>query len=230
MTRLVLLILLLTVVYSWEEFKYVLVVIWSKFSKQSIIYPPRLGETGQKNSETDVLVSDIVLVATVPLNLSYLILGPGSLTLKLLAVLAEFLVLGLVLKGIEEYQWRRRFTSHYEGMDNVIATIFSLVGLVSPSWKFAARTVRTTGHTGKYLLVLALPLCSGIALSIVAHRLGPEEFQSRLDPLIAVATLGLVLNVTIEILEHMLKSNKLHLTSLMRVVLGIVIIFVLTRT
>ncbi len=218
MTRLYLLILLLTVVYSWDELKSALVVIFRRRNQNS-----------NQNFENDTLVADIVLIATVPFSLAYLILSLGSLGLKLLVVTAEILILGFIFKGLEIYRLRRRFTQSYEGTDKIIAIVFSLLGLVSPSWKFATRTIRASGHTSQYLFALGLPLLSGLALAIAVRKLGPEEFISRLDPLIAVATLGLVLNVTIEILEKIFRSHKFQMMSLMRIVLGIVIIFVLAR-
>lgn len=221
MTRLILLIFLLTVVYSWEELKYVVSVIASKIAKRNTTY--------EKNSEADILVSDLVVIAMIPISLAYLILGNGSLPLKLLVVLAEFLLAGLLIKGMEEYYWRRKFTSHYEGSDKIIGILFSLVGLVSPSWNFATQTVRSTSRLGKYLFAIALPLVSGLALTLVVRRLGMDEFMGRLDSLIAVATLGLVVNVTIEILEHLFKTNRWRLSMLTRVVLGIALIFVLGR-
>lgn len=221
MTRLVLLILLLTVVYSWEELKYVVSVIGSKIANRNTIY--------SKNSETDILVSDLVVIAIIPISLAYLILSDGSLPLKLLVVLIEFLFAGLLMKGVEEYFWRRRFTRHYTGSDKIIAIIFSLAGFVSPSWNFATQAARSTSRLSKYLFALALPLVSGLALTLVVRRVGMDEFLGRIDSLIAIATLGLVLNVTIEILEHLFKTNRWHLSMLMRVALGIAIIFVLGR-
>ncbi|MEJ0021599.1 MAG: hypothetical protein WDN47_03365 [Candidatus Doudnabacteria bacterium] len=221
MTRLILLILLLTVVYSWEEFKYVLVVIWSKLRKQKQNY--------QINPEADVLVSDIVLIATIPASLAYLILNSASLPLKLLVLLGEFIFLGLIIKGVEQYAARRRFTRHYEGADKAIAVIYSLSGLVSPSWNFVSQTARSTSRLGKYLFAFALPLATGLALTIAVHKLGMDEFTDRLDQLTAIAVLALTMNVTIEILEQIFKSNRLHLTALMRIVLGIAIIFILGR-
>lgn len=222
MQRLTLLILLLTVVYSWEQFKYVIVVIWSKISKRNKNYP--------QNPETDILVSDLVLIATVPISLAYLIMGQSNLPVKLLVLLVEFIVVGLVLKGIQEYFWRRNFTRHYEGFDKVVALGFSLLGLVSPSLRVAQDVYRVSPRPGKYLRALILPLAAGLVLAIAVHKLGPEEFNSHLDELIAIAILGLVLNVTIDFLQKLFRSNRFHLDSLLRVVLGIVIIFVLTAS
>jgi undecaprenyl pyrophosphate phosphatase UppP len=221
MPRLILLILLLTVVYSWEELQYVVVAIWFKISKQNKIYP--------KNSELDILVSDIVVIATIPLSLAYLLIASGNLVTKLLVILVEFLLLSLALKGIEEYSKRRRFTRDYQGTDKIIAVIYSLTGLISPSMRYAGSASRTASRVGIYLWALAIPLISGLGLTITVHKLGMAEFVDRLDSLIAIAVLGLVLNITIEILEKIFKSNRLHMTSLMRVILGILIIFVLTR-
>jgi hypothetical protein len=198
-----------------------LVVIAAKIKKQKITYP--------KNSETDILVSDLVVISTIPISLAYLILGTGSLPLKLLVVLAELLFAGLLIKGVEEYAWRREFTRHYQGADKIVAIVFSLVGLVSPSWNFVASATRSTSRLGKYLFTLALPLAAGLALTLVVRRLGMGEFMGRVDSLIAIATLGLVLNVTIEIMEHVFRTSRWHLSGLLRVALGIVIIFALSK-
>jgi hypothetical protein len=168
-----------------------------------------------------------VTIATIPLSLAYLILATDSLPRKLLIVLLEFLVLGLILKGIQEYSLRRKFTRDYQGRDKIVGIVFSLLGLVSPSWHFAHNAVRPVTKIGKYLTVLAFPLISGLALAIAMHTWGEEEFMARADQLIAIATLGLILNATIEILEHMFRSHRWHLTSLLRIVLGVVIIFLL---
>jgi hypothetical protein len=137
--------------------------------------------------------------------------------------------LGLILKGMDQYSIRRHFTRHYEGADKIIAVIYSLAGLVSPSWNLVSGATRSTGRLGKYLFAFALPLITGLALTIAVRKIGMDEFTARLDQLIAIAVLGLALNVTIEILEKTFKSNRLHISSLMRVALGIVIIFVLGR-
>lgn len=219
MERLLLLILLLTVVYSWEESKYVLVAIWSKITRRNQNY--------QKNIEADVLVSDIVMIATIPLSLAYLIMTDQSLPTKLIVLLGEFLLLGLLIKGLQEYQWRRRFTRHYEGFDKFVAVSYSLLGLVAPAVGFASNMVHSAVRPGKYLLSLIMPLGSGLALAIAVRYLGMEEFVSRSDELIAIATIALIMNVTIEVLEKIFRSNRMHIGSLLRVALGIMIIFVL---
>jgi hypothetical protein len=220
MERLLLLILLLTVVYSWEESKYVLVAIWSKLIRRNKNY--------HKNPESDVLVSDIVMIATIPLSLGYLIMSDQNLPAKLLTVIAEFLFIGLLLKGIREFAWRRRMTRHYEGFYQLTSLVYSLAGLVSPAMGLASNLVQAGVRPGRYLLSLVMPLASGLGLAFAVRYIGMEEFISKSDQLIAIATLALILNVTIEILEKIFRSNRMHLSSLLRVALGIVIIFVLT--
>ncbi len=225
MIKVLLLILLITVVYSWDECKYVAKVLWAKIWKS--VRPDHPG--GQKinqhsDSETDILVSDIVLIATIPLTLAYLILGTQDLVWKLVFVLGEFLLIGLILRGLEEYKRRRKFTAHYQGSDKVIAMVFSLLGLVSPSMRFASGIVRSTTHVGKYLVALAIPLVLGLALTVASRKLGQAEFNSQIDVLIVVAILGLVLNITIEALEKMFRLYKFKLSSLFRILLGIAII------
>ncbi|OGE73551.1 MAG: hypothetical protein A3I07_03860 [Candidatus Doudnabacteria bacterium RIFCSPLOWO2_02_FULL_42_9] len=213
MTRLLLLILLLTVVYSWDECKYVLHAVWAKIRKRKI--------TEYQKSETDLLVSDIVLIATIPLSLAFLMLGSQSLLIKLLLLLAEFVLIGLILRGLEEYRRRRKFTSHYQGFDKAVAIGFSVLGFLSPSMQFASGVVRSTTHVGKYLIALAIPLTLGLVLTFLSQQLGEEQFSSQLDVLIIIAVFGIILNITIEALEHMFYISKYKLSSLLRIVLGI---------
>ncbi len=220
MRQLVLLILLLTIVYSWEECKYVAKVLWSKIRKQKINY--------EKNLESDSLVSDIVLIATIPLSLGFLLLGGQTLVIKLLLILAEFFILGLFLKGIEEYNKRRYATRHYEGFDQFIAIGFSLLGFASPAFRYAGNITRSTSHVGKYLLTLAAPLAIGLALVIAIHNLGMEEFKAKIDLLIIIVILAMVLNITIGILERMFKFYRFNMTQLIRIMLGVVILFTIT--
>jgi hypothetical protein len=221
MPRLLLLILLLTVVFSWEECKFLVIRMWAKLTKQKSSY--------QKNLEADSLTADLVLVAVIPLNLAYLLLNSSNLPQKLLIVLMEFIFLGLLMKGLEEYSQRRHFTRNYQGADKLVAIVYSLLGLVSPSFRFVSSTVSSTARPGKYLLALALPLAAGVALAVAVRKLGPEQFLAQTDTLIAVAVLALVLNVTIEILEKMFRFYRYNLTVLTRVVLGILVIFLLSN-
>ncbi|MBX4191211.1 MAG: hypothetical protein KW804_00185 [Candidatus Doudnabacteria bacterium] len=220
MERLVLLILLLTVVYSWEESKYVLVAIWSKITGRN--------KYNQRNYQTDILVSDVVMIATIPLSLVYMIMTDTSLPRKLLLLLLEFLFLGLLVKGLQEYTYRRYMTRHYQGYDKFVAIMYSLLGLVAPAIGFASNTVNSALRPGKYLLSLVMPLGSGLALAMAVRYMGMEEFVSKSDQLIAIATLALIMNVTIEVLEKISRTNRMNLSSLFRVALGIAIVFVLT--
>ncbi len=221
MPRLILLILLLTVVFSWEECKFIVVSIWRKIRRQKHSYI--------QNPEADSLATDLVLIATIPLNLAFLLLTSTNLPLKLLVLFAEFLFLGLLMKGLEEYNRRREFTRHYRGLDKLIAIGFSLIGLVSPSLRVATRAAHSSARAGKYLLILSLPLAAGVVLALAIRKLGPEEFLAQTDTLITVAVLGLVLNITIEILERIFRTHRYNLTLLSRVALGIMLIFLLAQ-
>jgi undecaprenyl pyrophosphate phosphatase UppP len=209
MTRLSLLILLLTVVYSWEELKYVIGLFWSKLRKQK--------HNRQNNFANDALVADVVLIAMVPVTLAYLILAPGSLLEKLLRLLLQMIVAGLIFKAVEKFE-RRHKLGHQS---------FSVASLISPTVHFAARGAGSTLRLGRYLFVFSLPLVSGVALSLAVHRFGMEEFVERLDLLIAIAVVGLTLNITIEILERIFRSHRFHLGMLMRIILGIALILIL---
>ena len=219
MSRLILFILLITVVYSWEEFKHVLLVLWSRLRNKH--------STHQKNSASDSVVSDILIVATIPFTLAFLLLSEGSIIQKFLVIFGELIILGLALKGWEEYSRRRHFTRDYEGADIYIAHAFSLIGLVSPSWKFATKAAGKTSRTASYIFVLSLPLLFGLFLAWAAQTYGSDVLDQHLDLLIQIAVLGLVMSITIEVLEKMFKLYRLHMSGLLRILLGLVIIFAL---
>ena len=216
MQRLVLLTILLTVVYSWEEFRYVLHVLWRKIRKQKTFRP--------KNFETDSIVSDLVVVCVLPLNLAFILLAPGELMPKLLILAVELLIISLILKGVAEYHWRQRFTSHYTGGDKIVAIVYSLIGLVAPMGNFVYHATHTGAKIGKHMFTLIAPLLIGVGIVWAVHNLGEDQFQKQLDQLIMIAVLGLFLNATINILEHMFRVKVVGMSGLMRVLLGIIII------
>lgn len=210
MPRLILFILLLTVVFSWEEFKYVILAL------------------RRKNSDTDSIVSDLVLIAAIPINLVYLLSGTESSLLEKLAVIClELLVVGLFIKGVEEYAKRRYLTNNQQGFDLVVSYGFAILGLLSPTFKFAVNATNNRSRLASLFLTLTTPLVLGIGMVLVTRHIGSSGFEEKMQPLIIIAILGLVLNAVIELLEKMFKLYRLHLFSYFRVVLGIVIILIL---
>ncbi len=192
MQRLALLILLLTVVYSWEELKYAVVRALHKYRKSKF-------ETNN-NFAVDSLVGDLVLLGTLPLNLSYLIIGSDQLSKKLIIILGEVVIILLVTK-------LRAWYYH---------PVFNLVNLVSPIARFGSR-----------VSLLITPLLAGLILLFATHHFGPEQLQTKLDILIKIAILGLILNATIAALEKSFRLYRLHLSALMRILLGILIVFMI---
>ena len=207
MLRIILFVLLLTVVYSWDELR----------SLAGISFR-RLG----RKPSSDQIVADIVLLATIPLTLIYLIGSGQQLWLKLSVLFIEFVVIGLVLRGIEEFSRRKRFLANYE-FDALAGNLFAVAGLVSPTIKFASNIGRSS-HLGKYLLDLALPFAIGLALILVSVNLNPAEFADKMNLLIIIAVFGIMLNFVIDLLEKLLRHPQLRLSSFYRIVLGIVII------
>jgi hypothetical protein len=219
MTRLILLILLITLVYSWDEFNQAILALWRKFRRHK--------HQNIQLTSSDALISDVVVIATLPLNLAYLLISSDNLVKKLFIILIEFLILILLLRGLEEFHKRENFTKKYSELNRFAALGFSILGLVSPTWRLASNTVDKTLNFGRYLSAYLIPLLIGIFLAWAVRTTGADQSPQLLNVLIEIAVFGLILNITIEILEKMFRLYRFHLSGLFRVLLGIVLIFLL---
>lgn len=217
MNRLILATLLITVVYSWEDLKQTLIR-----SARSIL---KRKHRPHVENNIDEVVGTALILATLPSNLVLLLITPGSLMAKLLVVLTELLLIGLVVKIVEKILGQSRSAHQSPGIWVAIQDI--IVSLPSPSLRVASSIMSNKRLFGTYLKHLTIPILFGIGLKFLTDRLGLEAVQAHSDMLIGVAIGALMIAITIQLLEKFFRSNNLRLFSYFRIALGVLILAVL---
>lgn len=217
MTKLILVSLLLTMVYSWEEFKRALhLAFYSILRKKRPLKYFAL--------HVDRYISTIVLIAVVPMSLTYLLSAPGDIFQKLrdlTIVLLMFAVAAEIAAVLLRYfRLRSIIGDDYNSMPAVL----SLGSLVSPKIAAISGTAGLPRSiAAKFALFLSLPPFVGLILKKFtdAGELPPSSLPN-IDALILVLVGALFLRVTIEFLERYFRIYRFKsLFSYFRIILGI---------
>jgi len=171
----------------------------------------------------DALVGTILIVATLPIALANWIMGQGLAIRQLSLIIGQLLLTGLLLYLLE-YLARPKHTRHRHVI-NLAGLVLSLVSRPVLALGSSAHDSRVVA---KLAMTAALPLAMGIIIKLAANT--PSiDLHNYLDQLMEVAMLGVVLLISMEFLEKLFRTKSLHLSAYLRIVLGIVIIFMLTR-
>jgi len=217
MLKILLLSTLLTAVYSWEEIKHTLLMLVRYFlRKQNKIRFYR--------GRTDKLVGSLIMIASVPLGLSFFAASQSELIPKLLG-LSIFLVAGSALAaGAATALGRLRFSAGVAGQEKALAVAYSALGLISPIFgMFRGQGRQDQKMLAKFALLLSLPPIAGAFLKFET-KTSPEILIPNTDALITILVLSLFLRIGVDFLEKYFKTAKLKtLFSYYRVVLGIVL-------
>ncbi|MDP3741236.1 MAG: hypothetical protein Q8R08_02815 [bacterium] len=206
MARILAIILLFTIVYSWEEFKLFLRKLVFYFLKTPPLIPP-LDRRG-----TDQKVGTLVILATVPIGLFYYISHAENIWARLIWIGAGLLAIaGAAIAS--EILLRR---AHYA------TTIASLVVLFSPVVAGFAETAHLPRKVlAKFALLLSIPVFVGLLLRYT-NNLSPESLIAGFDLLTIILIGSLFLRLTIDLLEHYFQLYRLEkLFSYFRVALGV---------
>jgi len=213
MTKGFLIIILLTVVYSWGQFQELLVNLRSKIFKR------------HKNKfdyqKIDEAVGMLLVFATFPFAMACWIFGQGGLNSKLLLIAVQLLIAGFLiftLGLIKNWEERRRNTNIYSA---VFSTTTSLVSMPFKTFILPQKKI-----VGQFATLMLAPVIVGLALKYASTKSGAGSTEI-FDQLIGIAVAGLALLLAIQFLEHHFRLYRLHLAGLLRVLLGIVIIFAL---
>lgn len=215
MTRILVLSLLLTMVYSWEEFKRaVRVLILPLFRRL------RRRTEAQPNPYLDQQVSTLVLVATLPFLLT-VILAANANPFVLLTYLTGSLLLAALVAASSAaiLQRMRMLTAAFQsfGFANPAIVLFNTATLL-PRWVLA-----------KLAFWMSVPPVVGLILKRAVDSSSPApELLPNLNILIIVLVCALILRLAIELLEKLFDSYRLErLFSHFRVLLGIILASVL---
>lgn len=231
MSRIVLLSLLLTLIYSWEECKrliriFVKLVFRKLQGRPPLHLPQAKGPLGQSVSEArgrgegvDQMVSVLVMLATIPIGLTYLLAGSGNIFQKL-AILGGVLLLVSTAAVLSS----ALVTRHNMGVSRVLPFGVGIVNLFAPAIAVIAESAYLPRRVlAKFALFLSLPPLLGL----VFHHLNygsniGRELLPNLDILTVVLVSSLFLRITVEFLERYFRFYRLEkLFSYYRVVLGI---------
>lgn len=216
MSRLILTTLLFTIVFSWEDMKRSLVWVLGSFKKQKNNY--------NYDARIDEIVGLAIIFATLPANLVYLLIGDGSLLVKLAIIFTELLLIGVLAEILEIIATRAKKYRHSEVLS--LAGTF-ILGIFTPTFRSLITLTHYRKLFGIYLRHLAVPITFGISLKVLTNKFGPDYIQKNLDPLIITVIAAMFLMMTTEILENFFRFYPMRLPSYFRIALGIVIIFML---
>ncbi len=213
MPHLLLLITLITIVYSWEQIKEVAAVLLARLFKRR--------KLRRDYARIDSLVGTILIIATLPITLTYWVVDQGLGLDKLLVIIIEFLLAGSLLLYMEGLDRKHRRNQ-----------LHSAVGL---AWGLLARPIFTLtqpSHDRKIIAKLVFTACLPLALAAIiktAVRTPGIDLQIYIDHLTLVATMGFILLISIELLEKLFRTHHLPLSAYLRIALGVVLIAILAR-
>lgn len=218
MLRMIVISLLITVVYSWNEFRRsVWVLLYGLLRRKRPLKYYSL--------HTDKLVGTLVTLATIPIGLTYTLFGPGNLSTKLAWMGGGLLLVSLLASGSSLFVRRLRLLGAYEGIERIVPISFSLAGLLSPTFRlFTNLTALPRKVLVKTTFLLSLPAFAGFVLARWNRNLVPGELLPNMNLLLQVLVAALFARIIVEILEqyfHLYRLEKLF--SYFRVVLGIML-------
>src|SRR3989338_3681436 len=222
MEKLILFSILFTVVLAWDETKH-----FFKFLALRLLGGKRhyLKRTGDKS------VGVLLMYLTIPISIMYFAASEGPLHRKLLLLAIQLLAIYFLSLGISNVLRRSRLVKHGEGSEKILLASYALLGLFTPAFKVFADTHNESKILGKFTLLLSLPALAALALKHLAYDAIPDNMLlPNIDLLIMVVFFGLLLQITIGVLEKVLHMYAMRFfTSYLRLALGIVVTLMIIK-
>lgn len=219
MTRLILVSLLLTAVYSWEEIKHAVKVLIYGFLRR----PRPLRYHG---AHIDQFVGVLIMLAIVPISLTYFLASETNIWQKLGYVALALLAISAAAAGSGLMLRRLRYLHTYDGGTKIIPIVFSVAGLVTPAVRiFSGIDILPRKVLAKFAFLLSLPPLLGLVLkNSVAAAVPRPELLPNLNILIIVLTAALFARIAAEFLESHFRLYRLErLFPYFRVLIGILL-------
>jgi len=216
MDKLILVSLLLAVVYNWEEFKRLLRVVAYRLVYGRV---PPADAVGRFQPGQDQIVRLVVTVAVLPIGLLYLLNGPGELTGRLLAVLAQLALVVVVCLASDALALTSPLTKNYTAMDRILLLLVMV----------AIRFLPARGGIGRGSKILAkfsLTLAAIVAAGLILDRalIMNDAPQPVRESLIAAAVGLMFAYLLTGVLARVLHSSQLKFSGFLRVALGVLIL------
>ncbi len=173
--------ILLTLVYSWEEFKYTLraLVRGLIFRNQNPVQ--------YLQGNIDKFVGTLIMIATIPIGLTFYLTSQEPSVYKLGWLALILFAISLVAAGSGIFLRRLRYTQQYEGTEAVIMTGYSILGLLSPAFRMFGGLDRSNSRTiGKLAFTLSIPPLIGFGFKYLADNSVEQVLIPQIDALIFV--------------------------------------------
>jgi len=199
MNRILLLTTIITVVYSWEEFK-------------AVLFYALTGGRKRGSVNIDRAVGNALVLATTPAAIVWLLNGSGHLLVRLGFVLLQFIIITALMELIHIV--RVRF---FSGSGQLLATGLQM----SNRTEFASQFITGSRMITLYIRALIWPVLIGILLKRGSDSFGNTTIDTNIDNLILVAVAGLVMNITATFLTRHLRLARFGLFEYFRIVLGL---------
>lgn len=225
MARIVLISILLTLVYSWEELKQAVRVLFYRLLRQK-------RPTRYYTLHLDQFVGTLVLLATIPISLAYFLASQENFLAKLGWLALSLLVISLAAAGSGIFLRRLQYLKAYEGFNKIVPLTFSVAGFVSPFFQlFNSSAILPRNVLAKFAFFLSLPPLAGLFLKHLVNSSSPQAFLPHQDILIYILVVALFMRLVIEFLERYFRLYRLEkLFSYFRVILGIILaVLILVR-
>ncbi|HYE22563.1 MAG TPA: hypothetical protein VD998_03170 [Verrucomicrobiae bacterium] len=222
--RLLAFAILLAIVYSWDEIVDFLLKTTKLFSGQKIY-------ATSSNYINDEQVTTILLLFAIPLSLISFLSWDYALEAKLMALAIQLLLMGLLATGGRKF-WRRiRDNEDYTGWEKLGLAAYALSGLASPIMHlYSGRAKSSSEALGKFAMYLSLPAIAGLLIAQISERdMLTGEILPNINSLIVVMTGGLFIIITINFLERYFRLYRFHLLNYMRIILGILLLFIISE-
>ncbi|MBI4049638.1 MAG: hypothetical protein HY395_02365 [Candidatus Doudnabacteria bacterium] len=220
MQKLILLSILLTLVYSWEDLKRFLMLMIRHRSRNKHYY---------HNPHLDQFVATILMFAMLPVSLTFFLASEAPLDRKLIWLAGELLLISCLTYGLGKFLSRLRLLNYATGAEKIAVVTYSLAGLVSPAVRWVDPWSIERKLIGKFTFWLSLPALFGLMLRYLVGW-SNHELLPHLDLLIQIVVGGLIINIAVEFLEKHFSSHRhAYLSTYFRILLGIAVGFVLIR-
>ncbi|OGE81321.1 MAG: hypothetical protein A2826_02065 [Candidatus Doudnabacteria bacterium RIFCSPHIGHO2_01_FULL_43_23] len=222
MFKLILVSILLTLVYSWEEIKRTIFVLFRGATKNDT--------RGYYAYRIDQMVGTLIMLAAVPIGLTWLLASEGSLLPRLGWLALILLVISLLATGTGIFVRRMRMARGTEGAEKMIPIAFAVLGLFSPLFQSVNNfSGLPRSVIGKFAFTLALPPLAGFVIKSVNDSVVTEAaLLPHLDALTILLVVALIIQITAEFLRQFFRAYRLEkFFSYFRVILGICLITVM---
>lgn len=215
MLRLLAISVLLTIVYSWEDFRQMIRVLAAGLLKRDPghYYLSRL----------DQLVGTLVLLATIPFGLAYFLVSRQPLGYRLAMLAMQLLAFAVTAAGVRTLLFWMNETSDSAGPARYVPLVLALGGMFSPVAHLFSGSPRYRGTLAKFAFLMSIPPLVGLLLQGLLRYSSPTgNYLPNLDLLVGFLVGALFIRITIEFLERYFRLYRLEgLFSYVRIVLGI---------